>query len=303
MKLKQWAAFCLLGSIWGSSFLWIKVGVQEIGPISLAAFRLLFGLVGLLVVMRLQKQSLPRDFRVIATYLVLGVFQAALPFALISWGETSIESGLAAILNGTTPLFTIIIAHLWLHDEKISLPRVVGLIVGFSGVVVLVSRDLRPGAIHSNVWGQIAVLVASVCYGIGATVARKFMRGQPPVVQATMVVLVADILLWLAVLVAERPLQIPTRPITWSALVWLGLLGSCLAYLLYFYLINAWGPTRATLVTYMFPLVGLLLGVALLGELTDWHLIVGSLLVVAGIVIVNLKLRFRGTSVIVPASD
>lgn len=303
MKLKEWAAFGLLGTIWGSSFLWIKIGVQEIGPVTLAAFRLFFGLIGLLVVLRLQRQSFPREWRVLPAYLFMGVFQTALPFALIPWGETSIESSLASILNGTTPLFTILIAHFWLHDEKISLPRLIGLVVGFGGVVVLVSRDLTPGALHGNLWGQLAVLAASVSYGLGATFARKFMRGQPPVVQATMVVLVAEVLLWLTAPVVEYPVHIPHRLISWVAVVWLGVLGSCLAYLLFFYLINAWGPTRATLVAYVFPVVGLVLGVLLLGEAVDWHLVVGSLLVVAGIAIVNLRLGVRAPSAVSAAAD
>ncbi len=293
MRFREWAAFSLLGLVWGSSFLWIKIGVQDVAPVTLAAFRLLFGLIGLLFVMRVQRQPVPRDLKVLSTYLVMGVLQAALPFALISWGETTIESSLAAILNGTLPLFTILIAHFWLHDERISLPRLIGLIVGFSGVVAVVSRELSIGAIHRHVWGQLAVLAASCSYALGATFARRFRRGESPVVQATMVVLTADVVLWLTALTVERPLHLPTVPITWVALVWLGLLGSCLAYLLYFYLINAWGPTRATLVTYVFPVVGLFLGILLLGEVADWHLIVGSLLVVSGIAIVNLKVRVR----------
>ncbi len=303
MKLKEWLAFGLLGTIWGSSFLWIKIGVQEVPPVTLAAFRLFFGLAGLLAIMRVQRQSFPRGRNILPAYLFLGVFQTALPFALISWGETTIASSMASILNGTTPLFTIIIAHLWLRDEKISLPRLVGLIVGFVGVIVLVSRDLTPGVLHVNLWGQLAVLAASASYGLGATFSRKYMRGQPPVVQATMVVLVAEVLLWLTVPVAERPFQLPRHFISWVALVWLGLLGSCLAYLLYFYLINAWGPTRANLVAYVFPVIGLVLGVILLGEAVDWHLIVGTLLVVAGIAIVNLKVRGRAAPAVAASTD
>src|SRR3970040_1651330 len=157
MKLKEWGAFALLGLVWGSSFLWIKIAVQEIGPFTLVAFRLLFGLVGLLVIMRLQKQSFPRDRRVLLAYLFMGAVNTAIPFTLISWGETRIDSGLASILNGTVPLFPIVIAHFWLHDEKITLPRMTGLIVGFIGVVVLVSRDIGPQGVRGNIWGQLAV--------------------------------------------------------------------------------------------------------------------------------------------------
>ncbi len=274
----------------------------------MVAFRLLFGLLGLIVIMRLQRQAFPRDWKTFLAFLFMGVFNTALPFTLISWGETRIDSGLASILNGTVPLFTIVIAHFWLHDEKIILPRAAGLIFGFIGVVVLVSRDMHFTAIHANLWGQLAVLAAAASYATAITFSRKYLRGQSPVVQSTMVVLIADALLWVAAPVVEHPLHIPTLPITWLAAAWLGLLGSCLAYLLYFYLINVWGATRASLVTYIFPVIGLLLGILLLNEEADWHLVAGTLLIVAGIGLVNMKLvqntsKLTGSGVAKPQAD
>ncbi len=303
MKLKEWGAFTILGLVWGASFLWIKIAVQEIGPFTLVAFRLLFGLVGLLVVMRLQRQSFPRDRRVLLAFLFMGVFNTAIPFTLISWGETKIDSGLASILNGTVPLFTIVIAHFWLHDDKITLPRIAGLIVGFIGVVVLVSRGIGPAGLTLNLWGQLAVIGGSICYATAITFSRRYLRGQPPVVQSTMILLIADALMWIATPIAERPFQLPALPVTWFAIAWLGLLGSCLAYLLFFFLINAWGPTRASLVTYVFPVIGLILGIIFLNEVADWSLIVGSLLIVGGIVVVNLKLHPKRTPAITAAAD
>ena len=288
---------------WVSSFLWIKIAVAEIGPFTLIALRLLFGVIGLLVVMRLQKQAFPRNSRLIPAYLFMGTFNTGLPFILIAWGETRIDSGLASILNGTMPLFTIIIAHFWLHDEKITLPRALGLLLGFMGVVVLVSRDFGPEGIHGNLWGQLAGLAAAISYATGITFSRKYLRGQPPVVQATMVVLVADALVWLATPIFERPLRLPTLPITWLAVAWLGLLGSCLAYLLYFYLLNAWGATRASLVIYVLPIIGLLLGIIFLDEVLDWRLAAGSLLVVAGITVVSLRPRFKPAAAAIAAAD
>lgn len=289
MRAKEWGAFWLLGTIWGSSFLWIKIGVAEIGPATLGAIRLLFGLLGLLLVMRLYRQSFPRTWTHLTAYLFMGIFNTAIPFVLIPWGETRIDSALAAILNATVPLFTIVIAHFWLSDERITLARAGGLLLGFAGVVVLMSRDLNAAGIAHGVWGQVAVLAASVSYALAVTFSRARLRGHPPLLQATMVVLFGDIFTWLAVFAAERPLRFPQLPVTWFALVWLGLLGSCVAYLLYFYLINAWGPTRATLVTYVFPVIGLLLGIVFLNEASDWRLLAGSVLIVAGIAVVNLR--------------
>jgi drug/metabolite transporter (DMT)-like permease len=296
MKIKEWGAFALLGLIWGSSFLWIKIAVQEIGPFTLVAFRLLFGLTGLLIIMRLTRQSFPRDRKTILAFLFMGVFNTALPFVLISWGETHIPSSLASILNGTVPLFTIVIAHFWLHDEKITLPRIAGLIVGFIGVVVLVSRDFGAEGLHADVLGQLAVLLAAMSYATAITFSRKHLRDQPPVIEAAMVLLIADSLLWVVTPIVQRPFVLPTLPITWLALAWLGLLGSCTAYILFFHLINAWGPTRASLVTYVFPVIGLILGIIFLQETPDWHLAVGSLLIVSGIVVVNLKRRAAGAA-------
>ncbi len=299
MKLKEWAAFTALGLIWGSSFLWIKIAVRgnDTGTFALVAFRLLFGVAGLLAIMALQKQRFPRERRVLLAYLFMGLFNTALPFVLITWGETRIDSSLASILNGTVPLFTIIIAHFWLQDEKITGPRLAGLLVGFAGIVVLVSRDLGHTALSSNLWGQAAVLAAAASYATAITFSRRHLRNQSPVVQSTMVLLIADALVWAVAPVAERPLNLPDSGLAWFAIVWLGLLGSCAAYMLFFYLINAWGPTRASLVTYVFPVVGLVLGILFLNEHADWRLLAGSALVVAGILVVNLRPRPRPMNV------
>jgi drug/metabolite transporter (DMT)-like permease len=302
MKLKDWGVFALLGLIWGSSFLWIKVGQGEplpgivtpagataFGPFLLVTFRLFFGLLGMVAVLAWQRPALPRDRRTLLAFLFMGAFNTAIPFVLITWGETLIDSSLAAILNAAVPLFTIVIAHFWLHDEKITAARLAGLIVGFIGVVVLVSRDLEPGGLTGNVWGQLAVIAAAICYATALTFARKHLRNQPPAVQSYMVLLFANALMWAVTPVAEGPLVWPTSPLAWFAVVWLGLLGSCLAYLLFFYLNNTWGPTRASLVTYTFPVIGLGLGILLLGETPDWRLLVGSALVISGIVVVNFR--------------
>jgi len=303
MKLKEWGAFVILGLIWGSSFLWIKIAVAEIGPFTLVAFRVLFGLLGLLVVMRWQRQSFPRDRRTILAFVFMGIVNTAIPFILISWGETKIQSSLASILNATTPLFTIVIAHFWLHDEKITLPRLAGLIVGFFGVILLVSRDIGPQGLQGDVIGQLAVLLAAISYAIALTFSRKYLRGTKPVVQSTMILVVASGVMWVTAPMVERPFTLPQLPVTWLALAWLGLLGLCIAYLLFFYLNNVWGPTRASLVTYVFPVVGLILGIIFLHEEVDWRLLVGSGLIVASIVIVNLKLRAKVRQVVAAAPE
>lgn len=198
MKTKEWAAFALLGLIWGSSFLWIKIALQDTGPFTLVALRLLFGLAGLAAISLARRQSFPRDRKILLSLVTMGVINIALPFTLISWGETNVESGLASILNGTVPLFSIIIAHFWLHDERITVPRVIGLVVGFVGVVILVGRDVDFSRMSAGFLGQLAIIGAAVSYAMSASFSRKYLRGQSPILQSTATILVADVLMWLS---------------------------------------------------------------------------------------------------------
>jgi len=301
MKIKEWGAFVLLGLIWGSSFLWIKIGVADITPTVLVTLRISFGLIGLLVVMAVTRQSFPRDRNTILKYVFMGVFNLVIPFLLITWGETKIDSSMAAILNGAQPLFVIVIAHFWLHDEKITLPRFGGLIIGFIGVVVLVAQDFNPSMLQGNIWGQLAVVLAAISYATALTFSRKYLRGTKPVVQSTMILVIGAIIMWPLMSVTNRPIVLPSTPLTWIAVIWLGLLGLCIAYLLFFYLNNAWGPTRASLVTYIFPIVGVFLGIIFLNEQPSWNMVIGSLLVVGGIVVVNLKPRAKAEAMAVSA--
>jgi drug/metabolite transporter (DMT)-like permease len=293
MKLKEWAAFGLLGLIWGSSFLWIKIGVESITPVMLVTLRVSFGLLALLVVMAIQRQAFPRDRSTLLKYGFMGVFNLVVPFLLITWGETKIDSSLASILNAATPLFVIIIAHFWLRDEKITAARLGGLLVGFAGVVVLVIQNLKPDGLQGDIWGELAVLLATVSYAVALIFSRRYLRGTKPVVQSTMILVVASALMWTIMPVADRPVVFPTTPVTWIAVIWLGVLGLCVAYLLFFYLNNVWGPTRASLVTYVFPVVGVALGIIFLSEPLTWNMIVGSVLVVSGIAVVNRKPRAK----------
>lgn len=286
MKPRHWAAFLGLGLIWGSSFLWIKIGLREIGPFTLVAFRLLFGAAGLFTVLRLRPQPFPERGRIWWTLALLGLTNTALPFVLITWGEQTVDSSVAAVLNSSVPLFTLVIAHLALDDEQITLTRAVGLLTGFLGVLLLFSRGLAQSD-GGGFLGEIAILIAAISYAGSSVFARRNLRAVPLLVQAFLPLLFADALSWTSAALLEPPLAIPASPTTWMALLWLGLLGSCIAYLLYFYLLHAIGATRTTLVTYVFPVVGVALGVLVLGEMLDWRLLAGASLVVASIAVVT----------------
>jgi drug/metabolite transporter (DMT)-like permease len=296
MSIRSWGAFLLLGSIWGSSFLWIKIALDEVGPFTLVAYRLLFGVLGMLLVLLVLRPTFPKARRIWAMLALMGLTNTALPFVLISWGEISIDSGVASILNSTTPLFTLVIAHFFLSDERMTVPRALGLLLGFAGIVLLFSRDVGLEGFQSGLLGQAAVLMAAISYAGSSVFARRAFREVPLLVQAAIPLFTADLLIWVGALTFESPIDVPGMPITWIALAWLGVLGSCIAYLLYFYLIKNEGSTRSTLVTYMFPVIGVALGVLFLGERLDVRLVVGALMVVAGIGVVNWKPRTASPS-------
>jgi len=291
VKRRDWTLFWALGLIWGSSFLWIKIAVQEVDPFTLVGWRLLFGTLGMVVVILLRRPAFPEAGKTWLFLAALGVLNTALPFVLISWGEKSIDSAVASVLNSTVPLFTLVIAHLFLHDEPITARKAVGLLIGFGGVLALMARDLEPGSLRVGILGQAAVLVAAVSYASASVFARRTMREISPLVQAFVPMAFADAIVWTAATQVGNPGRLPAIPITWVALLWLGLLGSCVAYLLFYNLLHAVGATRAVMVTYVFPVVGVALGVVFLGELADWHLLAGTALVVASIVVVNWRPR------------
>src|SRR5215212_5841684 len=200
MTTKQaWSGFWLLALIWGSSFLFIRIGVEQLPAFQLVFIRTGIAAVGLIMVVYLRGKRLPTDWRSIGDLIVLGVVNTVLPFALITWGEMHIESGLASVLQGTAALFTLVIAHFTFADERISLRKLAGLLIGFLGVVVLASRSSAENIVQSDatmhLLGQLAVIVASLCYALGGTYSRKAMQHRlDPVVVAAGAMIVAAVL-------------------------------------------------------------------------------------------------------------
>jgi drug/metabolite transporter (DMT)-like permease len=265
--------------------MWIKIAVQEVGPITLVAFRVLFGLLFGIVVILIQHVRLPNGLKEWRPLLLLGITNVAIPFFLISWGEQSIDSAVAAILDATVPLFTMLIAHYLLNDDKMTWPKVLGLLIGFVGVIILMSKDI--GASFGSVLGQLAVVLASAFYAGSAVFARKTTEDTPGILRSAVPLVSATVIMWLATFFVERPVHTPHLGITWIALLFLGILGSGLAFVLSYYLIHEIGPTRTSLVTYLFPLGGVALGVAFLHEELSWQLLVGAVLIVLSLVVAN----------------
>ena len=285
MKTKHWIVFILLGAIWSSSFMWIKIAVQEVGPITLVAFRALFGLLFGIVVIFFQRVQWPRTFKAWIPLLIVGLTNVAIPFFLISWGEKSIDSAVASILDATVPLFTILLAHFLLQDDKMTVPKVTGLVIGFVGIIILMSKDV--GASSSSLLGQLAVIVASMFYAGSAVYVRKTTEDVPGIIRSAGPLVSASATMWLATLIFESPVRIPQIGITWIALLFLGILGSGLAFVLAYYLIHEIGQTRTSMVTYLFPLGGVLLGVVILHEQLTWQIIAGAVLIIFSLAVTN----------------
>ena len=293
MKPKDWIAFLALTLIWGASLLWIKIAVRDIGPVSLVAFRLFFGLVGLIAFFPVVKPKIPRERRVWVNLAILGITSSALPWFFISWAETTIDSAIASVLNGTVPLFTMIVAHFALHDEKITAGRVLGLLLGFGGVVILSLRPAAAGDAARPPHGALSVvatgamLLATFSYAVGGVHARRTLGGVSPLIQAFFSMAFSLVVILVAAIAVEGGPRIPTRLDTWAALGWLGVLGAGIASYMLYKLLHSVGPTRTSLVTYTLPVVGVTLGVLVLKESFDWRLLAGTLLIVSSVGVVN----------------
>jgi drug/metabolite transporter (DMT)-like permease len=259
--------------------------VDDFGTFTLVALRLLVGALLLWAVVRATRQELPRERRIYGHLFVMGLVNIVIPFALITWAEQSVDSSLAAILTAPVPLFAIVIAPLFLHDEPIRVNGVVGLFVGFIGVVILTSRDLTVG--DSDLTGEIALLGAAFSYAVGAVYARRNMRGVHPLIPAVFQVTFALLVSGAIALIAEHPWDARPDVEAVFSILWLGIFGSGLAYLIVFRLFAAWGATRTTMVAYEIPVWGIILGFLVLAEPVDIRLLIGTALVVGGVALAN----------------
>ncbi len=284
MSLKNWLKFFALSLIWGTSFFWIKIGLQEVDPITLVFFRVSFATLGLIVFFLITRKRYPLKFWWL--YLFLGFFNVAFPFILITWAETHISSGMASVMNSTQPLATALFAAIFIKEERLTSQRILGLVIGFGGVLMLMS-DRLSGGLSGQLLGILAMAVAVLSYGGSAVFARLKNKNVTPESQALGQMSFGLIFLVPALLTFESPFVLPKLPISYLAFAWLGLLGSFVASVLWYKLLDAIGPSRTSMTTYLFPLIGVTLGALVLNESVSWRLLAGGLLVILGIIIVN----------------
>ncbi|WP_336921825.1 DMT family transporter [Aquipuribacter sp. SD81] len=287
-------AWFVAASCWGASFLFIKWGLEGLSPAQVALARVLLGSLFLGGWLLVTRTRLPRDRTTWAHLAVLGLFFCFLPFTLFAWAETRIDSGLAAVLNATTPLWTLVLVLAFLPAEKVTTRKVVGLLVGFAGVVVVTLPDLAAGA-GGSLLGQLACLGATACYGVALVWVRRFVipRGvQPLVIAFGQVTCGLGWCLLAAPVLSRDPVDLSWTVVL--AMVALGVLGTGLAFVLNTAVTAGLGATFASTVTYLSPVIGVVLGVVVLGEELTVAGVAGGAVVILGVAVGQGLLRLPG---------
>jgi drug/metabolite transporter (DMT)-like permease len=280
------ALLIALGCIWGASFLFIKVIVDETGPVEVATGRLVIGAVAIGAFVAFRRRPVRWTGNLLAKVAVLALVANIAPFALIAWGEEHIESGTASVLNSTMPIFTSVVAAAVLPEERFTAGRAAGLMLGFVGVVVLTGEDVLD-ITDSSVLGQFAVIGAAACYSIGGVVSRTLLRSTDPLGLSILQVTAGSVLsipVLLAVTGGSPDYSLSAE--AWLSLLALGAGATGVAYVAYLWLIDVTGSVRASLVTYIIPIVGLFLGWAVLDEGIGLNTLAGSALIIGGVAIV-----------------
>lgn len=264
MGVAEWTMLLTLSVLWGGSFFFNALAVRDLAPLMVVAGRVMIAAAVLACVVRVLGLRWP-ERKVWPAFLIMGVLNNVVPFSLIVWGQTHIASGLAAILNATTPLFTAVAAHAFTADEKLTKAKVGGILLGLGGVAIMVGSDLAIGAGHDGI-AQLAILAAAISYAAAGVFGRQFRRLEinPVVTAAGQVTGSALVLLPLALIFA-LPNEAPT-PQTWAAMAGLGVLSTALAYVLFFRILSSAGATNVMLVTLLAPVVSVSLGLMILGE-------------------------------------
>ncbi len=289
---REWALLLALAALWSGSFLFIAVALEALPPLTVVLGRVGLAAPALLLVIAATGQRLPADWRQWRLFLVMGALNNAIPFSLVAWGQLHIDSGLAAIFNATTPLFTVALAHFVTADERLTANRLIGLGCGLAGVVLLVGPQAIAGLGLSG-WSELAVLAAACSYASASLFGRRF-RGTPPLVSAAGMLCGATLLELPLVLAIDRPWQLPAPGLgALAGLVAVALLCTALAYLLYFRILATAGATNLMLVTLIAPVGALILGAVFRGERATGLTLFGPALILGGLAAIDGRLFRR----------
>lgn len=284
MSPYEWLLLTILSILWGGSFFFVGVAVEALPPLTIVTLRVFWAAIALLAVVYFTGSRMPSNPTVWIAFIGMGVLNNVIPFTLIVWGQTHIASGLASILNATTPMFTVVAAHFLTRDEKMSKLKVLGVVFGLAGVAIMIGREAL-GGLGENILGQFAVLWAAISYSLAGIYGRRFRQlGIKPVVTATGQVTASSLVLIPLALFYDRPFTLPMPELEiWLAIVGLALFSTALAYILYFRILSTAGATNVLLVTLLIPVSAILLGTAILGEQLELKHMIGMGLISIGL--------------------
>ena len=287
MGTTEWVLLLILSVLWGGSFFFFKVLVAELPPFTVVLGRVAFAAVALNLLLFARRDPMPRDPRLWAAFVIMGLLNNVIPFTLIVFGETRISSGLASILNATTPIFTVLAAHALTSNEKLSWGKGWGVLFGFLGVAVLIGPTALSSLGHGGVIGEVSCLGAALTYAFAGIFGRRF-RGIPPLKVATGQVTASTVVLIPIAAVVDSPWTLPAPSVNvWLAFAGIALFSTALAYILYFRILATAGATNLLLVTFLLPVSAMALGVAVLGETVTWQALAGMGLIGAGLVAID----------------
>jgi drug/metabolite transporter (DMT)-like permease len=294
MSGADWAILLFLSVLWGGSFFFIEIAIRTVAPFTLVLIRVALAAAILWAWLLVRRERLAMPPGAATAFLVLALLNNVVPFVLFAWAQQAIDGGLASILNATTPIWGVLVAHLFTADEKATPAKVAGVLLGFGGVAVMIGADLL-GQIGNAALAQLACLFATLCYALAGVYARRFRAmGVPPLAVSTGQLTASAIVMLPLVLLFEPPWHAaPPSPEAWAALVALALLCTSLAYILYFRLLASAGATNSLLVTFLIPVTAILLGALILGERLAPRHVLGMALIGLGLAAIDGRLLSR----------
>ncbi|MET3897226.1 drug/metabolite transporter (DMT)-like permease [Devosia sp. UYZn731] len=294
MTLRDWLLIILIGAIWGCSFLFNAILIRELGPIWVSALRVTVGALGCWAYFVATRRSLPREPVLYLQFLILGVLNYAIPFALFPLAEQDLPSGLVGVINALTPLMTVVVSHFWRGGEKATLNKSMGVLVGFVGAAILASPSLSGGS-SNQLWAIGACLLATLCYAFTLNYARRLRSIDPTTIAACSLTAAAIVSVPFGFIFEGIPTI--TRIETWGALLGIGLLSSSFAFLLMYRMLPRVGATNFSINTFITPISAILLGVLVLHERFETVHMIGMAVIFLGLLLLDGRILKLGRRV------
>ncbi|GAA4528860.1 DMT family transporter [Chelativorans composti] len=294
VSMQNWSLILLLGAIWGGSFFFARIAVQEIPPLPLVMIRVALAAIALQVWLLFTGPSFRLALPRAGSFFVLATINAVIPFSLMFIGQTEIGAGLASILNATTPFWTAIIAQLFRVEERLSMTKIAGILLGILGTAVMIGPGLAE-SLGGPLWAKLALIGTAISYGFGATYARRLSDIPAPVVAAGQFTASAIIMVPIVLIFYGTDSFFNASATAWGSVLALSLVTTAFAYLIYFKLLQTVGPTNTSLVTLIVPASAILLGALFLGEHLESFEIAGMALIGFGLLVGDGRVRIRPT--------